>query len=148
MKKKTSLKEDMVALLARRDHSQQEILRKLRVKKYPDDDIFNVITEFTNKNLLSDQRFTEMHIRKQRRKGYGPLRITQELQSHQIDQAIVAQHLDINDNAWLDEIRAVWQKRFKGIKPNNFNDKAKQMRFLHYRGFTPEQIETLFKQLD
>jgi regulatory protein len=148
MKKKTSLKEDMVALLARRDHSQHEILKKMRAKQHADDAILDTIQEFSQKGLLSEQRFTETHIRKQRRKGYGPLRISLELQTHRIDQAIVAQHLDINDNAWLDDIRAVWQKRFKGIKPTHFNDKAKQMRFLQYRGFTPEQIETLFKQLD
>ena len=42
----------------------------------------------------------------------------------------------------------VWQKRFKGTVPRDLKTRAQQMRFLQYRGFTPEQIKLLFFDSD
>lgn len=148
MKKKTSPKEDMITLLARRDHSKHELLRKMRAKNYAEEEIQEAVATLGSKGFLNDQRFTENLVRSHRRKGHGPLRIFALLESHQIDSTIIAQHLDITDNEWLEATRTVWHKRFKGQKPVDFTEKAKQMRFLNYRGFTEEQIKALFKQLD
>jgi regulatory protein len=59
---------------------------------------------------------------------------------------MIAKQLQITDNAWFTEARNVWQKHFKGKLPTDFESRAKQMRFLHYRGFTREQIESVFRQ--
>ena len=128
-------------MLARRDHSKLELTKKLNAKRYPPHEIEIVVSDLIQAGLLSDLRFTENYISSRRKKGYGPLRITFDLQSRGISHEMIAEELKIADNAWLAEARLVWQKHFKGKIPKNFKDKAKQIRFLQYRGFTQEQIE-------
>lgn len=95
--------------------------------------------------LLSHFRFVESYVRMRREKGYGPTRIQAELQARGITEEAIEEHLDFADNAWLTVIRTVWHKKFKGQLPRDFKTRAYQMRFLQYRGFTPEQINTIFQ---
>lgn len=103
-----------------------------------------MITALVQEGLINEQRFTENYIRWRRGKGYGPLRISAELQTRGILPEMIAEHLQITDNAWFAEARKVWQKYFKGKMPEEFKLRAKQMRFLQYRGFTREQIAAVF----
>lgn len=89
---------------------------------------------------LDEQRFVENFIRSHQHKGHGPQRIIAELQARGIPAEMIAEHIEINDNAWLDEALRIWHKQFKGKQPKDFKERAKQMRFLQYRGFTYEQI--------
>jgi regulatory protein len=94
--------------------------------------------------LISDQRFAECYTRSRCNKGYGPLRISMELQARGISPETIAEVLQITDNTWLAEVQKVWRKHFKGRLPADFVNRAKQMRFLQYRGFTRDQIESVF----
>ena len=127
--------------LARRDHSSTELTQKLRGKLFPQADVDALISSLQQKGLLNDQRFAENFCRWRRAKGYGPLRIRAELEARGIAGETIAEVVQITDNAWLAEAAQLWRKRFKAKKPQNFQDRAKQMRFLQYRGFTREQIE-------
>jgi len=131
--------------LARRDYSQHEIAQKLKAKAYSQEAISLIITKLMQANLINEYRFTENYIRSRLAKGYGPLRISKELQVRGILPDQIAEQLQITDNAWLINVRKVWQKHFKGKLPNDFKDRAKQIRFLLYRGFTEEQIESVLK---
>lgn len=95
--------------------------------------------------MLNDARFAEHFIYYRRNKGYGPIRIRLELIEKGIKEDLIDQHLNIADNTWFDDARHVWKKRFKEILPQDFTTRARQMRFLQYRGFTREQIESVFK---
>ena len=134
-------------MLTRRDYSCYEISQKLRAKGYQADEIKSVITELTQSQLINEARFVENYIYWRRNKGYGPQRIRQELQARGIDMEMIAEHLKITDNAWFAEVRKVWQKHFRGKMPEDFQNRAKQMRFLQYRGFTREQIESVLKDM-
>lgn len=131
-------------MLARRDHSALEIRQKLRTKGFTPEDIQTIILEVSQSGYLSESRFTEHYIRWRRGKGFGPERIMLELQTRGITAEMIAEQIDITDNAWFNEARHVWQKHFRGKMPQDFKDKAKQMRFLQYRGFTREQIAKVF----
>jgi regulatory protein len=85
-----------------------------------------------------------MYIHHRRQKGYGPHRIQMELASRGIPQDMIEHNLNINDNAWFYCVRKAWQKRFKGVVPPDLKTRAAQFRFLHYRGFTQDQIDKLF----
>jgi SOS response regulatory protein OraA/RecX len=37
-------------------------------------------------------------------------------------------------------LERVWQKKFNRQKPRDIKDRTRQIRFLIYRGFTPEQV--------
>ncbi|HVE44317.1 MAG TPA: regulatory protein RecX [Gammaproteobacteria bacterium] len=140
------LRRAILRLLTRRDHSQQELLQKLLKKGHAKEAIFPLLAEFVTVGYLDEARYTQNYIAARRRKGYGPERIMLELQSRGVAPEVIAKQLDITDNSWLIEIQRVWRKRFKSHAPHEFKDRAKQMRFLQYRGFTQEQIETLYEK--
>jgi len=130
--------------LARRDYSQREITQKLTVNDYPAEAINTVVTALTRAGLINENRFTENYINWRRGKGCGPLRISMELQSRGIPSEMIAEQIHITDNAWFAEAQKAWRKQFKGKLPTDFKLRAKQMRFLQYRGFTREQIASVF----
>lgn len=134
-------------LLARREHSEAELFRMLQHKSFDPTDIYTVIHTLIAEGLLNNTRFLENFLHARRNKGYGPLRIRAELIERGIAEDLIEQCLNITDNAWLDEIRNVWRKRFKNQLPRDFKTRAQQMRFLHYRGFTAEQIESVFNDV-
>lgn len=134
--------------LARRDYSRQELLCKLKTKGYQEADINPILAEMSQTGQISDQRFAEIYTRSRRHKGYGPVRIHHELQNRGIAPEMIAEVLQIADNTWLDDVQNVWRKHFKGKLPADFTSRAKQMRFLQYRGFTREQIESVLRNTD
>ena len=141
-----TIRQTALNLLARREHSEWELARKLRAKDFPDADIQTIITKLSQEGLLSNARFIENYIQSRLNKGFGPLRIRAELIERGLTEEFIEHHLNISDNAWFIAARGVWQKRFKGRLPNDFKSRAQQMRFLQYRGFTHEQIEYIFNE--
>ncbi len=135
-------------LLARREHSADELFRKLKLRKFDLNEIQHTVQQLQQEGLLSNARFVENYIHARRNKGMGPVRIHAELIERGISQDLIDQGLDMADNAWLAEARKVWQKRFKKQKPTDFKVRAQQMRFLQYRGFTREQIEQVFESYE
>lgn len=135
-------------MLARRDHSQSELFRKLHEKYFNETEIHTELAALAEEGTLSDTRFIENFIHYKRIRGYGPLRIRAELIERGIVEDLIEHHLDITDNAWLDDVRNVWQKRFKNGLPRDFKTRVQQMRFLQYRGFTREQIDSIFRSED
>ena len=131
-------------LLARREHSATELLRKLQARGFEEPAIRVVLDHLTQENLLSHERFVESYIHARCNKGFGPVRIQAELTQRGIPQELIDPHLKITDNAWIIKIREVWQKRFKNQLPKDAKTRAQQMRFLYGRGFTAEQIESVF----
>ncbi len=129
--------------MARRDYSQHDISQKLKAKGYTHPDIASVISDLAKAGLINDVLFAENYIHWRRAKGCGPLRISMELKAHGITEEMIAEHLHISDNAWFIDAHNSWRKHFKGKKPTDFKNRAKQMRFLQYRGFTREQIESV-----
>jgi regulatory protein len=119
-------------------------LRKLLSKQFDEDPIHAVLTALSNEGLLSDKRFTESFIRYRRDRGYGPLRIFAELKDRGITDDLIETCLEKSAESWLTHIRFVWQKRFKNRIPSDYKTRAQQMRFLQYRGFTHEQINSIF----
>jgi regulatory protein len=57
---------------------------------------------------------------------------------------IIGAHLDDAGLEWHSIVREVRSKKFGEGMPVEFKEKAKQMRFLEYRGFTSEQIRLAF----
>ena len=136
-------------LLARREHSTHELKRKLKVRGMEGIVVDQALATLQEERLLSDERFVEMLVHSRIGKGHGPLRIQAELREHGVSDELiasaVASEIDGNDTQWHDRIKAVRQKRFGASLPGNINERAKQMRFLQYRGFTSEQIRAVLK---
>jgi len=98
--------------------------------------------------LLSDERFTEALIRARRARGFGPVRIQRELQEKGIGDELIGDKLDFSSPAWLEESDRVRRKKFGDVLPRSMAERAKQTRFLQYRGFTLEQIQRILNPRD
>lgn len=120
-------------LLARREHSQQELHRKLCNKGFESGDIKTVLPALVEEGLLSDERFTEAFINSRLQRGSGPVKIANELQQRGIGDELVEAYLDERDAQWTQRAIEVRTKRFGPSLPNDFKERARQMRFLQYR---------------
>lgn len=129
-------------LLARREHSRHELQNKLLQKNFPQELIATVLDKLATEGLLNDQRFCEAFIHSRTNKGYGPLRIKEELRQRGIPAEIISAYLD---NDWLSRIDTIRRKRFGTEMPKDPRERARQIRFLQYRGFTLEQINKALK---
>lgn len=134
-----TLRERALALLARREHSRAELTRKLEAAGFALEEIGLLLNEFEAKNWLSDQRFAESYVADHQAKA-GGIKLAYELRQRGVPDAIIAAVLGGSRESELDRARAVWNKKF-GTPPGDAAEKARQMRFMLSRGFTPETIK-------
>jgi regulatory protein len=127
-------------LLARREHTRREITRKLLERGFSDDVIAPALDELERKGSLADARFTDSFVRSRIAKGRGPQRIRAELKQRGIADAAADDGLAAAEVDWLAAIRAVRAKRFGPGIPRDYAERARQARFLQYRGFDGAQI--------
>src|SRR6187399_1177731 len=97
------IRQTILNMLARREHSQQEITRKLLDKKYPTEDIQPVVEHLVREGLIKDSRFAESYSHARCNRGFGPLHVRMELQARGISADIIAEVLEIADNKWFDQ---------------------------------------------
>ena len=136
-----------LGLLARREHSKFELENKLSNKGFALEDIKEVLKEFVAQGLQSDHRFTESYIRMRSNKGFGPVRIKLELLERGLDKEMVGDFLASFDLDWFELARISWVKKFGEKAPVDFKEKAKQLRYLSYKGFNNEHINEIFNSL-
>ncbi len=123
--------------LSRREHSNLELSHKLKRKGFEHNTIDSVLIQLRTDNLQSDERFMDSYVRMRTHKGFGPLRIQQELRERGINI-----DLERNDEGWNARAHQARTKRFGQEIPEDQRERAKQMRFLQSRGFTHVQIKT------
>lgn len=134
-------------LLARREHATKEIRDKLIGKGITPRLVDDTLEKLATEGLLSDKRFVETFVQSRENRGYGPLRIQAELKQRGIDDDLISEFVDVRDQQWSEIIHDVWCKRFGGQLPTDLKERARQSRFLQYRGFTSEQISRLYKHV-
>jgi regulatory protein len=132
------LRERALRLLARREHSRAELVRKLAQAGFEQQDIAALLDAFEEKNWLSDRRFAESWVADHRAKA-GSVKLAYELRQRGVDEAIIVSVLGDSRDSELERAREVWQKKF-GSAPADAAEKARQMRFLQSRGFTSTVI--------
>lgn len=138
-----------LVLLGNREHSCLELQNKLSTRSEDPLLITKVIEELICKGYQSDQRFTESYIRSRVRKGYGEVRLTLELRKKGINNELIKQTLLAADVDWFEVARQVKEKKFGPAYEISFAKRAKQQRFLQYRGFNFDQIHfAVSKQTD
>ncbi len=128
------------ALLARREQSARELRGKLAERGYSGEVIGSTLARLVEQGLQSDQRFAEAFLRSRLLKGQGPERVRRELGEHGIAGDAVRALFDAEQPDWWALAAAVRTRKFGEGQPHDYAEKARQMRFLQYRGFTLEQI--------
>ena len=127
--------------LARRDHSSEDLRRRLLQRGYDAGVVAPVLDALRSEKLLDDRRFTENFTAYHAARGQGPMRVRAELRRHGLQGILVEACLDAYPD-WIAQLRRARQKKFGATPPENYPDKQRQARFLGYRGFTSAQIRT------
>ena len=126
--------------LARREHGFDELVDKLCDRGFEPEVVVAELSRLREEGLQSDRRFAEAFVSSRFRQGKGPQRIRAELRAKRLSDALVDDALRDSEFDWGALARDVRVRKYGEAVPENFELKAKQMRFLTYRGFSQEQI--------
>ena len=126
--------------LARREHGFDELVDKLCDRGFEPEVVVAELSRLREEGLQSDRRFAEAFVSSRFRQGKGPQRIRAELRAKRLGDALVDAALRESEFDWGALARDVRVRKYGEAVPETFELKAKQMRFLTYRGFSQEQI--------
>ena len=84
-----------------------------------------------------------MYTQIRKRKGFGPKRIKYELSSKGIDDSLSSIIIE-DEGGWQEAAKNAFNKKFKKGIALEYKDKAKQKNFLQNRGFTFQEIDSVF----
>lgn len=128
------------AVLTRKEYSKAELIEKLALYAQDRDEVMELVEELAEQRYQSDQRVAETVLASQKRKGKGPARIQLALKNKKIDQDLIADEMQEID--WTEQAYQLKLKKYGAEVTKDPKLKAKQIRFLQYRGF---DLDTIFK---
>lgn len=138
VKQRLSLKGRALRYLSMREHSRQELARKLARYAEEGDDIEALLDMLESSKFLSETRFSESLVNR-RAARFGNQRILSELQSHGINGDALGEVKTGLKETESQRAREVWRRKFDHV-PESAAERAKQMRFLQQRGFSTDAI--------
>lgn len=120
--------------LSRKEHSRQELRKKLLPYAESDVELDELMVKLEAQSWLSDERFAESLVRRKSER-YGSLKIVDELKQQGIQGESlleIKERLKISDGnrAW-----ELWQRKFDSMVTKDPKEKSKQMRYLVSKGF-------------
>ena len=130
--------------LARREYGQTELIKKLADKGYDRSVAEQAVNKLTEDGLQSDQRFAAAFVQSRINQGKGPVRIRLDLGQRGVGDAAIELAIEDASANWFELARDVRLRKFGTGKPSDFKAKAKQMRFLQYRGFEQDHVQAAF----
>lgn len=133
------LKARALRYLVRREHSREELARKLAPHAESNEILEGTLNWLESTNKLSNQRFAEIRAHVLARK-YGAARIRQDLKSKGIaeevsDRAVVG----LNE---LEKAKQILARKYRDTATTR-EERAKRARFLQGRGFSYDTIRAL-----
>jgi regulatory protein len=129
-----------LALLAGRDFTRHELAERLSRRGYAPAMVQSAVAGLVAENLLREERYVEQFVAQHSGRGRGPMRIRQDLRQRGIDAEAIDTALSAGDVDWTESARAARRRRFGTALPADRRERAKQARFLQYRGFSSDQI--------
>ena len=127
--------------LARREYGQAELKKKLAGAGFLRDAVERAVDQLTADGLQDDRRFAENFVQSRVNQGKGPIRMQSELSQRGLSASLINEVIEDAGIDWRDLARDVRHKKFGAGLPETFKDKARQMRFLQYRGFGSDEVQ-------
>ena len=130
--------------LARREYGRQELCAKLAAAGFDEQVASRAVAQLTRDGLQDDHRFAESFLQSRVNQGKGPVRIRLELGQRGVESHVVDVVLEESGVDWKALARSIRERKFGAEPPVDFREKARQMRFLQYRGFEHVEIQAAF----
>ncbi|MDE2451686.1 MAG: regulatory protein RecX [Gammaproteobacteria bacterium] len=128
-----------LALLARRDWLTGELSAKLQSSGCDPEATRGVLEALVRERLLNDVRYVEHYVASHAERGQGPLRIAADLASLGASRDLIEAAIESGPD-WRALAGEVRRRKFGAVPPDSQADKARQARFLQYRGFSSDHI--------
>ena len=128
------LKARALRYLVRREHSRDELARKLAPHAESAEILEGTLNWLESTNKLSNQRFAEVRAHQLSRK-YGAARIRQDLKAKGIDD------YPVSAAGELERARAILARKYR-TPATTREEQAKRARFLQGRGFSYDTIRS------
>ncbi|MFM1886023.1 MAG: regulatory protein RecX [Pseudomonadota bacterium] len=94
-----------------------------------------------DEKLLDDERYAAAFVRSHAGRGHGPRRLRQDLAQAGLPAVIIEQALAEGPD-WHQLATELRRRRFGEGAPTEWPERAKQARFLQYRGFSTDHIRS------
>jgi regulatory protein len=129
-----------LALLAGRDFGRVELARRLGRRGYAAPVVDQALRNLAEQGLLREERFLEQFVAQHAARGHGPMRIRMELRERGVEGEAVEAALQEAGADWVQAAREARRRKFGSAAPADYRERAKQARFLQYRGFSSDQV--------
>jgi len=140
-----------LGLLVRREHSRQELTRKLQARGIPEADAAAAVERMAQAGWQDDSRFACSLARTRSAAGYGPLRIRAELAQHGLAppaiHAAFAALAEAGDDDWAAHARDLVRRRHGMPEHLDLATQRKAADFLLRRGFDGDSIRAALRDL-
>lgn len=133
-----SLKGRALRLQAQREHSLQELRRKLAAHETEPGEIERVLDELQKRGWVNESRVAES-LAYRRGPRLGTAKLIREMQAKGLSQDTIASAVEPLRANEFSRAQAVWQRKF-GTPATSAQERARQIRFLASRGFSAEVI--------
>jgi regulatory protein len=130
-----------VAQLARRDFASGELRARLERQGFDASTASDAIGALLEERLLDDVRYVGNYVSYHAQRGEGPIRIANDLGGFGLAADLVAAALAEGPD-WRALARDVRVRKFGADEPSSWAEKARQARFLQYRGFSSDHIRS------
>jgi len=131
-----------LGLLVRREHSRRELERKLTARGVEQAEATRAVDLMREQGWQDDTRFAISLARSRAGGGYGPLRIRQELEMHQLDPGAVDAAFEAlaeeGEDDWPGRARALVERRYGALEDADRTRRHKAAEHLLRRGFDVE----------
>ena len=128
-----------LTLLARRDWLTGELSARLQAAGCDPQATAAVVAELAGEHLLSDARYAQRYVSSRAERGQGPRRIAADLAALGAPRELIEAAIDAGPD-WRAVAAAVRRRKFGAAAPASWAEKARQARFLQYRGFSSDHI--------
>jgi|SRR5579871_4986055 len=128
-----------IALLARRDLPSLELRKRLEDKGFAPEAVRAALEVLAGEGTVNDERYAYNHVAYQAARGHGPIRIATQLRTLGLPQPLIEAAVDTVPD-WPALAAAARIRRFGRPAPASWREKARQARFLQYRGFSADHI--------
>lgn len=142
-KPRRSAYDKALGLLARREHSRQELAAKLGRQGYAPEEAVAAIDRLKEQRYQDDERFGEALLRSRIAQGYGPMRLRVELKSHGLGDGQIREMMQAEEVDWHALAAAQLRRRYGSAGAGDRAERARRAQFLLRRGFSAATVRSV-----
>ena len=135
----TAARAAAVALLARKDFASGELLARLAQRGFEAVPAAEAVGMLAGEGIVNDARYAENYLAYHAGRGQGPIRVAADLRARGVAPELIEAALASGPD-WRALARLARERRFGKRLPGSWRERARQGRFLQYRGFSSDHI--------